>query len=81
MSRRSQIERDIYNDIRDAVSDWNCRFKKYHEDGYFCVDVIVKDRDADWDEVYNVLEEVANDWGMGIDQTMNEFYLAVWIEE
>ncbi len=77
----NKTERNFYNDIRDAVSDWNCSFGYYHEDQfgdtYFCIDITVEDDDADWDEVWDSLEEVTNDWGAGIDQHMNDFSVAL----
>ncbi len=82
----NKTEREFYNDIRDAVSDWECSFDCYHEDGYngdryFSIDITVEDDDADWDDVWNALEEVTDEWGAGIDSDCNEFEVSLNMSE
>lgn len=72
-------ERNFFRDVRNAVSDYDCSFEHYHEDGQFCVDVEV-DMD-DWgdngDEIWDALSDVVSDWGAYIDSDMNTYYLGV----
>ena len=75
----NQDERSFFKDVKDAVSDYDCSFEHYHEDGQFCVDVEV-DLD-DWgehsDEIWDALSDVASDWGANMDSDMNTYYLGV----
>jgi len=76
-------ERSFFNDVKNAVSDYDCSFEHYNsEDGQFCVDVTV---DADeWgedaDEIWDALSEVVSDWGGGIDSDLNTYYLGVYLD-
>lgn len=73
-------ERDFLNDVKDAVDDYDFSYEYYHEDGNFCVDITIDDMD-EWgenaDDIWDALEEVADDWGAGIDSDMNEYYLCL----
>ncbi|MCQ2077663.1 MAG: hypothetical protein MJZ20_11685 [Bacteroidaceae bacterium] len=73
-------EREFLNDVKDAVSDYDYSYEYYHENGDFCVDITIDDMD-EWgdnaDDIWNDLEEVADDWGAGIDSDMNCYYLAL----
>lgn len=78
----NQDERSFFKDVKNAVSDYDCSFKHYHEDGQFCVDVKV-DLD-EWgdcgDEIWDALSDVASDWGGNIDSDMNIYYLGVSLD-
>ena len=75
-------ERSFFNDVKDAVSDYDCSFDCYNDDDQFCVDVEV-DLD-DWggcsDEIWDALFEVVSDWGGKIDSDMNTYYLGVYLD-
>lgn len=75
----NKTERNFLNDIKDAVDDWDYSYEHYHEDGSFCVDVTI-DLDQwsdDADEIWDALQEVADDWDAGIDSDTNTYYLAI----
>ena len=38
-------ERKFLADIQEAVSGYNCTFNTHHDDGQFCVDVVVDEED------------------------------------
>lgn len=71
-------EREFLNDVKDAVSDYDYSYEFYHESGDFCVDITIDDLE-EWgdnkDDIWNDLEEVADDWGAGIDSDVNCYYL------
>lgn len=75
-------ERRFFNDIKNAVSDYDCSFEHYYDDDEFCVDVEV-DLD-DWgeysDEIWDALESVIMDWGGYMDSDMNTYSLGVYLE-
>lgn len=77
----NKTEKQFLRDIKDAVSDWDYSYEYYHVnqygDRYFQVDVDIDDEDADFDDVWDALEEVSNDWGVGLDQDFNTFSLAL----
>lgn len=77
----NKLERQFYNDIRNAVSDWDCSFSYYHEDNYgnreFCIDITIDDEDADWDDVWDAVSDAIEDWDAGIDSSGNEIYVAL----
>lgn len=73
-------EREFLNDVKDAVSDYDYSCNSYHENGCFCVDITINDLE-EWgnneDDIWNDLDEVADDWGAGIDSDVNRYYLAL----
>lgn len=73
-------EKDFLNDIKNAVNDWDYSYEYYHEDGEFCIDIEIEDLDEwgeDNDEIWNALSEVCDDWGAGIDSDINNYYIAI----
>lgn len=72
-------ERSFLNDVRNAVSDYECSFKHYRENGQFCVDVEVDPEDWGYnaDEIWDALEDVVSDWGGRIDSDVNTYFLGV----
>ena len=73
-------EREFLNDVKDAVSDYDYSCNPYHKNGCFCVDITINDLE-EWgnneDDIWNDLDEVADDWGAGIDSDVNSYYLAL----
>lgn len=73
-------EREFLNDVIAAVDEYGYSYEYYHEDGSFCVDITIDDMD-EWgccsDEIWEALDEVASDWGAGIDSDLNEYYLCL----
>lgn len=83
-------EREFLNDVKNAVSDYNCSFTHYREEHYdgtiFCVDVEVDyDEYVDNnDEIWDALLDVACDWNNGndiIDQEANVFKVGFYIDD
>lgn len=82
----NSTERDFYNDIEDAISDWDYNICYYHDDNYgngnlFCIDIHINDEDVDMDEVWDAVKEVTDDWGAGIDESMNEIYVCLDLDD
>ena len=73
-------EREFLNDVKDAVSDYDYSYEYYHENGAFCIDITINDLE-EWgnneNDIWNDLEEVANDWGAGLDSDTRWYYLAL----
>ena len=76
-------ERDFLNDVKEAVEDWGYSYEYYHEYDIFCVDITIDDMD-EWAEnesdIWEALDEVAEDWGAGIDSDCNNYYLAIELD-
>lgn len=76
-------EHDFLCDIKNVMSDYDYSYNYYCEDQYgdryFCVDVTVSMEDWEQccDEIWNDLEEVADDWGAGLDSDVNYYYFAL----
>lgn len=81
----NKLEREFYNDICDAVSDWNCDLSYYHRDDYgqkeFCVDITINDDPEEWDNVWNAVNDAIDDWYAGIDSSGNEIYVALHLSD
>lgn len=73
----SNEERKFVEDIKEAVSGYNCTFNTHHDDGQFCVDVVVDE--ADWkvasDQIQKALLDVLAVWGGSLDSEKNTYYL------
>lgn len=73
-------ERNFLNDVKAAVEDWGYSYEYYHEYDNFCVDITIDNMD-EWAEnesdIWEALDEVAEDWGAGIDSDCNNYYLAI----
>ena len=73
-------ERNFLNDVKVAVEDWGYSYEYYHEYDNFCVDITIDDMD-EWAEnesdIWEALDEVAEEWGAGIDSDCNNYYLAI----
>lgn len=70
----TKTEKEFLSDIEDAVEDYDYDIEYYHEDSfngrYFTV--MVSFDEDEWcddedNDIWNSLEEVANDWDAGID--------------
>ena len=76
-------ERNFLNDVKAAVEDWGYSYEYYHEYDNFCVDITIDDMD-EWAEnesdIWEALDEVAEDWGAGIDSDCNNYYLAIELD-
>ena len=79
----TQKERNFLNDIKGAADQWSYDIEHYHEniygDRYFTVEVDFDEED--WglssDEMWDALNEVANDWGAGIDSDGTVYSLSM----
>ena len=76
-------ERNFLNDVKAAVEDWGYSYEYYHEYDNFCVDITIDDID-EWAEnesdIWEALDEVAEEWGAGIDSDCNNYYLAIELD-
>lgn len=76
-------ERNFLNDVKAAVEDWGYSYEYYHEYDNFCVDITIDDMD-EWAEnesdIWEALDEVAEEWGAGIDSDCNNYYLAIELD-
>ena len=76
----NQQERDFLNEVKAVLDRWSYSYEYYHEHDHFCVDITIDDMD-EWAEnesdIWETLDEVAEDWGAGIDSDCNKYYLAI----
>ena len=76
-------EGNFLNDVKAAVEDWGYSYEYYHEYDNFCVDITIDDID-EWAEnesdIWEALDEVAEEWGAGIDSDCNNYYLAIELD-
>lgn len=72
-------EREFLEDIEDAIEDWDYDIETYHENGSFCVDITIDEDDWGYnaDEIWEKLNDVAQDWDAGIDYDCNTYYLVL----
>ncbi len=70
-------EREFLDDIEDAIEDWDYDIETYHENGSFCVEITIDEDDWGYnaDEIWEALDDVAEEWGAGIDSDCNTYWL------
>ena len=76
-------ERDFLNEVKAVLDRWSYSYEYYHEHDHFCVDITIEDMN-EWAEnesdIWEALDEVAEDWGAGIDSDCNNYYLAIELD-
>ena len=64
-------------DIKETLTGYNYTLNTHHDDGQFCVDVVVDE--ADWkvasDQIQKALLEVLATWGGSLNVEKNTCYL------
>ncbi|MBD5427012.1 MAG: hypothetical protein HDR38_05620 [Treponema sp.] len=75
----NDIEYEFYNDVKDTLSDYNCTFSYYHDDGVFTVGVSFDYDEWGWhvDEIDSDLDDLFDDWDGDWDNDCNEY--EVWL--
>lgn len=77
----NRIELQFFNDVRDVLSDYDCSFSHYYDDGVFTVGVSF-DLD-EWgnrcDEIASDLNDLFDDWDGDWDNDINEY--EVWLND
>ena len=74
----SNQEIKFLEDIKETLTGYNCTFNTHHDDGQFCVDVVVDEKD--WkvaeDQIKKALLDVLAVYGGSLNTEKNVCYLA-----
>mgnify|MGYP000918393196 CR=1 FL=1 len=72
-------EREFVDDVKDAIDDWDFSEEHYHEDGDFNVEIVFDQDDwsNNYDEIWDALSDVCDEWGANMDNDCNTYYLAL----